>query len=73
MGLSVTTTNRIFFALGIVLEVWFILMYALDYYYMFFVPGTATEETVYSFNSTQGFLLVFFLLLLFFLGTNQVT
>lgn len=72
MGLSLTTTNKLFFVLGIILQVWFILMYALDYYYIFFPVGTILQEQAYGFNSIQGFLLVFFLLLLFFLGNYKV-
>lgn len=69
MGLAFDTSNKIFFFMGVVLELWFILMYALDYGYKFFAAGTATQEISYGFLSMQGFLLVLFLLLLFFLGS----
>lgn len=35
MGLATLTSNKIFFAIGFVFELWFILMYALDYGYKF--------------------------------------
>ena len=35
MGLTTTTSNKIFFAIGFIFELWFILMYALDYGYKF--------------------------------------
>ena len=37
MVLGFSKTNKIFFALGLIFEIWFILMYALDYYY-FWTP-----------------------------------
>jgi hypothetical protein len=33
MGLGLLTSNKIFFAIGFIFELWFILMYALDYGY----------------------------------------
>jgi hypothetical protein len=68
MALSFSKTNKLFFALGIIFELWFILMYALEYYYLYPVIGTIFQELAYTFNNFQGFLLVLFLLLLFFLG-----
>jgi hypothetical protein len=44
------------------------LMYALEYYYLIPAIGTFFQELAYNFNNFQGFLLVLFLLLLFFLG-----
>jgi hypothetical protein len=35
MGLTTTTNNKIFFAIGFIFELWFILMYAIDYGYKF--------------------------------------
>lgn len=70
MGLAFDTSNKIFFFMGVVLELWFILMYALDYGYKFIATGaTNAQELSYGFLSMQGFLLVLFLLLLFFLGS----
>lgn len=73
MGLSFGVSNKIFFFLGLIFELWFILMYALDYGYKFYPQGTPTQEFAYGFLSYQGFLLVLFLLLLFFLGTRLIT
>jgi len=39
MGLAFDTSNKIFFFMGVVLELWFILMYALDYGYKFIATG----------------------------------
>lgn len=70
MGLAFDTSNKIFFFMGVVLELWFILMYALDYGYKFIATGvTNSQELSHGFLSMQGFLLVLFLLLLFFLGS----
>lgn len=69
MGLAFDTSNKIFFFIGIVFELWFILMYALDYGYKFISSGTSIQELSDAFLSMQGFLLVLFLLLLFFLGS----
>lgn len=69
MGLAFDTSNKIFFFMGLIFELWFILMYALDYGYKFFAAGTTVQEISYGFLSMQGFLLVLFLLLLFFLGS----
>jgi len=69
MGLAFNTSNKIFFFLGVLFELWFILMYALDYGYKIIPTGTANQEFTYSFLNYQGFLLVLFILLLFFLGT----
>ena len=73
MALSLGTSNKLFLLVGIIFEVWFILMYALDYGYIFYGTGTTAQETQYGFFSVQGFLLVIFLLLLFFLGTEYLT
>lgn len=43
MALSLNTTNKIFFFIGLVFEVWFILMYALDYGYKFDAAVTAVR------------------------------
>lgn len=68
MALSLSTTNKIFFFIGLVFELWFILMYALDYGYKFDAATTAVREVTWGFLNFQGFLLVLFILLLFFLG-----
>ena len=73
MGLSFDASNKMFFFLGVVFELWFILMYALDYKYIFYTAGTAAQEIAFGFLSTQGFLMVLFLLLLFFLGSIILT
>lgn len=73
MGLSFQNSNRMFFFLGVVLQLWFILMYALDYYYVLIPVGTGLQQVGAGFLSTQGFLLVLFLLLLFFLGSIIIT
>lgn len=43
MALSFSKTNKIFFALGLIFQIWFILMYALDYYYIYFGVGTTAQ------------------------------
>lgn len=73
MGLSFDNSNKMFFFLGVVFELWFILMYALDYGYIFNSAGTTVQEIAFGFLSTQGFLMVLFLLLLFFLGSIILT
>jgi hypothetical protein len=35
MGHGLLTSNKIFFAIGFIFELWFILMYALDYRYKY--------------------------------------
>lgn len=72
MGLSLDVSNKVFFVIGIIFELWFILMYAIDYRYIFY-PVSATNsaaENSYGFLSLQGFIIFLFLLLLFFLGTK---
>jgi hypothetical protein len=43
MALSLGTSNKLFLLVGLVFEVWFILMYALDYGYIFYPIGTTTQ------------------------------
>ena len=43
MALSLNTTNKIFFFIGLIFELWFILMYALDYGYKFDAATTAVR------------------------------
>lgn len=43
MGLSLKASNKIFFAIGLIFELWFILMYALDYGYKFDSVTTAVR------------------------------
>ncbi len=74
MGLSMNTSNKIFFAVGLILELWFIIIYAVDYYYKWFpFNGVAADELKYGLFNFNAFLLVLFLLLLFFLGILFLT
>jgi len=43
MGVSFHITNKILFALGVIFQLWFILMYALDYGYLYYPLGTAAQ------------------------------
>ena len=72
MAMALSTTNKIFFVVGLIFQIWWIVIYALDYYYVFYPMGTILQENTYGFNDFQGFLLVLFLLLLFFLGKHLI-
>ena len=39
---SLDVSNKLFLVIGIIFEVWFILMYALEYRYVFYPVGTST-------------------------------
>jgi hypothetical protein len=43
MGLSLEVSNKIFFVIGIIFELWFILMYSIDYGYIFYPTGTFVQ------------------------------
>ena len=44
MGLSLAASNKVFFFIGLVMELWFILMYAIDYGYKFDAVTTVGNE-----------------------------
>ena len=73
MGLSLKTNNKIFLVAGILFQLWFIIIYAINYQYKY-TPNTASGSTLTStdfsnmFQFVQGMIMVVFLLLLFFLG-----
>ncbi len=36
MGLSLDTSNKVFLVLGFLFELWFIIIYAIDYQYIYY-------------------------------------
>jgi hypothetical protein len=49
MGHGLLTSNKIFFAISFIFELWFILMYALDYGYKY----DAVESTALAVNGVR--------------------
>jgi hypothetical protein len=74
MGLSLANNNKIFLVAGILFQLWFIIIYALNYEYQFIAGSTAVGSTTNNtdfanmFQFVQGMIMCVFLLLLFFLG-----
>lgn len=78
MGLSLANNNKIFLVAGILFQLWFIIIYALNYEYQFIASttaaGSATNDTDFAnmFQFVQGMIMCVFLLLLFFLGFTLI-
>lgn len=69
MGLSLTTNNKLFLVVGLIFELWFIILYAIDYEYAYSpLSSFANLEASINLTSIQGAIVVVFLMLLFFLG-----
>ena len=68
--MKLESSNKIFGVVGFVFQLWFIILYAIDYRYFFVSSPTNTVEASLNFQDIQGFVMLVFLFLLFFLGNE---